>query len=154
MKPIFFAAVSLLLAPLSVFGQEGTGIGLTLGNPNGITARSWFTEDSSVDFGAGWSITDSKKFQVHGSYLWNRPHAFELNEEKFDFFFGGGFGLRTNSGNNENQVVFGPRLPVGVSYLFADPDLELFAQAAITVGVIPSSDVYFDLHLGARFYLF
>lgn len=139
----------------SVFAQNrSTAIGVTVGSPNGITGRTWLNDENSFDYGAGWSVMDSKQFEVYSDYLWSRNGIFELNEEKFDFFFGGGLVLRTNSGNTGSDLVFGPRLPVGVSYEFSQPDLELFALFALNVGVIPSSDLFVDLHVGARFYLF
>jgi hypothetical protein len=140
--------------PRAFADTAGTGVGLMLGVPSGVTARSWINEEHSVDLGAGWSIVDSNRFQVHADFLWARPHTFELNEEKFDLFFGGGVGVRSKSGSNNNELVFGPRLPVGVSYLFANPDLELFVLGAVNVGILPSSDIYFDLLAGARFYVF
>jgi len=50
--------------------------------------------------------------------------------------------------------VLGPRLPVGVSHEFSNPDLEVFAAFALNIGLIPHSAIFFDLHLGVRFYLF
>jgi|GEM_PF-3869609 len=154
----FFFAVSLfaflVLPGASAFAADGTGIGLTLGVPSGVTGRTLLTTENSIDYGAGWSIVDTSKFHVYADYLWSRPHTFEVNEEKLDLFFGGGIAVRTKSGSNDNEVVFGPRIPVGISYFFANPDLELFALGAVNVGILPSSDVYFDLLVGARFYVF
>jgi hypothetical protein len=153
MKTFLLFAAFFLSLP-AVADTAGTGLGITLGSPSGITGRTWIDGVNSFDYGAGWGIIDSNKFEVYGDYLWNRADAFELNEAKFDFFFGGGISLRTSSGQNDNEAVFGPRIPVGFSHTFSNPNLELFAVAALNVGIIPHSDVYFDLHVGARFYLF
>ncbi len=149
-----FLTLLFLFLPFSTFAAQSTGVGLTLGSPNGITGRTWVSEENSLGYGAGWGVLGDNKFQVYTDYLWNRPHTFEINGEGFDFFFGGGLGLRSKSGRNDGELVFGPRLPVGISYWFADPSLEIYMMGAVNVGVIPSSDVYLDLHLGARFYLF
>lgn len=134
--------------------EQGTGIGVTVGSPNGVSGRTWMNDENSLAYGAGWGLLEGNKFQLYADYLWNRPHTFELNGEPFALFFGGGLGLRGKSGSNDNEVVFGPRLPVGVSYLFAKPELEVYLMGAVNVGIIPSSDLYLDLHVGARFYLF
>ncbi len=141
----------LFFFSLSAQAGEGTGIGVVLGSPNGITARHWFNEENSIEGAAGWSITDSR-FQVNGNYLWTKPDAIQLGEETFDLFFGGGLSMRSKSGKQDGEVVFGPRLPVGVSYEFTNPDIELFVQAALNIGIIPSSDMYLDGNLGVRFY--
>lgn len=151
-----FLFVILALFPFSpaLAQDRDTGIGLTLGNPVGLTGRTWLSGENSLGYGAGWAITDTNKFQVYADYLWARPHAFEVSGERLDFFFGGGLGLRSNSGKSDGELVFGPRIPVGVSYEFSDPDLEIYLLAAFNAGLIPSADIYLDLHLGARFYVF
>ena len=143
--------LSLLVGAEKAIAGEGTSVGVILGSPNGITARHWLHETGSIAAAFGWSISGSK-FQASTDYLFTKPEAFEINEERFDLFFGGGVSLRTKSGKADGEVVFGPRLPVGVSYEFTKPDIELFLQAALNVGIIPSSDLYFDANAGVRFY--
>jgi hypothetical protein len=138
---------------VSAQAGEGTGVGVILGSPNGVTARHWFSEMNSVEGSAGWSLIDPH-FQVNANYLWTQPESFEIGEQLFDTFFGIGLSLRTKSGNQNGEVVFGPRLPVGASYEFTDPNVEVFTQVAINVGLIPSSDIYFDANIGVRFYVF
>ncbi|MGZ3652820.1 MAG: hypothetical protein ACXWR1_08610 [Bdellovibrionota bacterium] len=149
-----FLGLSLFFLSFPALAETpSTGLGVTLGSPNGITARHWLSQENSIDAGAGWDLLDSGKFEMYSDYLWNRPDTFEINGEKFDLFFGGGLALRSHSGNG-NELVIGPRLPVGVSYEFTHPDLEVFAALALNVGIIPHSDVFLDAHIGVRFYLF
>ena len=145
--------ILVLFVSFPAFATPSTGVGVTLGSPNGVTGRTWLTEEKSLDYGGGWSLFDSSKFEIYSDYLWNRSDTFEINNEKFDLFFGGGLALRNHSGGG-NELVLGPRLPVGVSYEFSHPDVEVFALFAVNVGLIPRSDVFVDLHLGVRFYLF
>lgn len=141
----------LALFSTDAFAAGGTGVGVVLGSPNGITARHWISEQQSIDGSAGWAITKSR-FQLNANYLWNMPSAIELGEENLDLFFGLGLSLRSKSGTADNEVVFGPRLPVGLAYEFTNPDIELFTQAALNVGLVPSSHLYFDANVGVRFY--
>jgi len=142
--------LSLLFPILSQAAGE-TGLGVILGTPNGITAKHWISENAALDANLGWSISGSK-FQLNANYIFVKPEAFEISEELFDFFFGAGLSLRTKSGKQDGEVVLGPRLPLGVSYQFAKPDMELFLQAALNVGIVPSSDIYADANLGVRFF--
>ena len=135
----------------SAFAGAGTGVGVVVGSPNGFTVRHWMDEGNSFEGSAGWSISGSR-FQVNANYLYTISDAFKIQEASFDVFFGGGLSFRTKSGRQNGEVVFGPRLPVGVSYEFTDPNIEVFVQGALNVGVIPSSDVYADANLGVRFY--
>lgn len=148
-----FLLLALMLLTPSAFAAPagGTGVGVVVGSPNGFTARHWLDDQASVEGAVGWSITDSR-FQVNVNYLFNRAQLIPIGEEALDLFFGAGLSLRTKSGKQDGEVIFGPRLPVGVAFEFVDPNLELFAQAALNVGIIPSSDVYVDGNLGVRFY--
>jgi len=153
MKSFFALLFALAFTVPAAFG-EGTGLGLTVGNPTGATGRTWIDNGRSLDYGFGWAVTDSKRFQLYGGHLWSRADAFRLNEESFDFFFGAGLAMRNRAGKSDNELSFGPRVPVGVSYLFGHPNLELFGLFAVNVGLVPATEVFLDLHLGARFYLF
>lgn len=141
-----------IMAPAFAQAREGTGVGLLLGAPSGFTARHWFSPDRSFHVDAGWSLADENKFHVQGAYLWDRPGVIAIGDETLDFFFGAGASVRTKSGKKNDDVVVGPRLPGGVSYFLQDPDLELFAQLGLTVGFIPSSDIFLDAAVGLRFY--
>lgn len=146
-----FLLLSLFFVGTAAQAAAGTSVGVVLGSPNGITARHWLNEENSIDGAAGWAITDSR-FQVNGNFLWSKPGAIVIGQEDFDLFFGAGLSIRTKSGTANNEVVFGPRLPIGLAYEFANPDIEVFTQAALNVGIIPSSDLYLDANIGVRFY--
>lgn len=148
-----FLALLFFFFPLLVQASDGnTGIGVILGTPYGVTARHWFDKDKSVDASLGWSMNSPSKFHVYSDYLWSKEAAIKIGEADFDGFFGAGLSVRTKSGNADGEVVFGPRVPVGMSYEFANPDIEVFVQAAMNLGLIPSADIYFDAGIGARFY--
>lgn len=146
--------IILLLALLcgSAQADESTGIGLILGVPSGLTARHWMESDQSIEANVGWSLFSKNRLHLNASYLWNKNDVLELKDETFDVFFGGGLSIRSKSGVADGELVFGPRLPVGVSYFFVDPKIEAFGQAGLNIGIIPSSDIYFDAVLGLRFY--
>jgi hypothetical protein len=146
-----FLICLLLFAPTFAQAKEGTGLGVLLGIPSGVSVRHWFHEDRSMDVAAGWSLANTSRFIVHADYLWSKDGLIELGEEKLDLYFGAGLGVRTKSGKGD-EVVFGPRVPVGVSYFFTDPVIEAFGQVGLNLGIIPSSDLYLDAGVGVRFY--
>jgi hypothetical protein len=155
MKALFslLACMFFFTAPAQATISGGdTGVGVMVGSPNGINGRTWFDGTHSVDYAAGWNLGDSSKFQMHVDYLWMRPGLIDLNGTRFDLYFGGGLSFRTHSGNGDRETVFGPRVPVGTSYEFTDPNLELFAEFAVNIGIIPSGNTYVDANIGARIY--
>jgi hypothetical protein len=152
MARFLLLALGFLIATPAYAGN-GSGVGVLLGSPNGITARHWIDEKNSFEGAAGWALTDSR-FQVNANYLLTHPDLLQIGEETFDFFYGIGLSLRTKSGKQDGELVFGPRLPAGLGYEFTDPNIELFTQVALNVGLIPSSDLYLDANIGVRFYFF
>ncbi|RZA07439.1 MAG: hypothetical protein EOP11_07695 [Proteobacteria bacterium] len=153
MKLLLSLALTAALFSAPAFAQApgSTGLGVVIGSPNGLTGRHWINEESSIEGSLGWALSGSR-FQVNVNYLFNKMNLIPIGDESLDLFFGGGLSLRTKSGKQDGEVVFGPRVPVGVSYTFANPNLEVFAQVALNIGIIPSSDIYADGNLGARFY--
>ena len=153
MKNIILVMILMsgFVGSVSLAGEE-TGYGVILGVPSGINVRHWIAEDRSLEANAGWSILNGSKFMLNASYLWNKKDVLELKEETFDLSFGAGLSVRTKSGSQDGEVVFGPRLPIGVSYYFTNPKIELFGEAGLNVGIVPSSDIYMDAGLGVRFY--
>lgn len=153
MARYFFTLLGFLLFVGTANAAVGTGVGVMVGSPNGITARHWINENNSIDAAAGWSLSKSR-FQVNGNYLFSHPDLIQLGDETFDLFYGLGLSLRTKSGKQNGEVVFGPRIPLGASYELTDPDMELFSQIAFNIGLIPSSDLYLDVNIGVRFNIF
>ena len=141
-----------LLFSIWAYAEEGTGLGVILGAPTGASVRHWLAEDRSVDGGIGWSLGSDSKVYIHADHLWSKKGMMKIGDIDFDPFFGIGLSLRNHSGRGNGELVFGPRVPVGVSYHFGDPKLELFAQFAMSLGIIPSSAVYVDAGIGGRFY--
>jgi hypothetical protein len=154
MKIFYVLSAIFLSLPAFAASDYSTSLGVTLGSPYGVTGRTWLREENSIDYGFGWDLLDSSKFEVYSDYLWNQKNRFEINSNSFDLFYGAGLELRSHTGPNNNSVDFGPRLPVGVSYYVTHPDVELFAVFAFNIGIIPHSDVFIDLALGARFMIF
>ncbi|MCO5142244.1 MAG: hypothetical protein M9962_04040 [Oligoflexia bacterium] len=155
MKIIVCFLLSLFfLLPIKSYADLPLGAGVLLGSPTGATARYWLNDEHSIDMAAGWTVFGASKFHLHADFLFSRNGMLEVKGEPFDLYFGAGLGLRSKSGRADGELVFGPRVPVGVSYEFEEPNLEVFAQGAVNLGVIPSTDFYVDAGVGVRFYVF
>lgn len=149
-----FLLILWMLLPAYAHAELPFGAGVILGSPTGFSARYWLNDENSIDLSTGWSIVGSSKFYLYSDFLFSRNGILEVQGEPFDLFFGGGLGVRSRSGRADGELVFGPRLPIGASYEFEEPNLEVFAQAAINLGIIPSTDWYLDAGIGVRFYIF
>ncbi len=156
-KVVLLAALLGLLVAAAGFAQERPlsirerdfGFGFIFGEPTGVNAKLWIGRFTALDVTGAWSFIDEGRFVLHIDYLY---HLFNL------FRVGGGGQLPFYIGigprlffAGENPHV-GVRAPVGASYMFPTIPIELFAEIAPGISVIP--DTSFDISggFGVRYY--
>jgi len=126
---------------------SGVGLGLTLGNPTGITGKGWVTKSGAIQLAIGWPSLDS-----HGGtalsfeYLWH-SHIFRSRERLPIFYgIGGFFGVAGGSDIIAARGVFGMAWwPRGTS-------LDVFLQILPAIYFEPSTEFDFDFGFGVRFF--
>jgi len=139
--------------------DNGLGVGLIVGEPTGISVKKWIGETRAVDAAAAWSFSGNESFQFHADYLF---HNFSLLQPK-DFkgrlpvYFGVGCRIKlkdTNEekGRNDEDTLLGIRIPLGISYLFADAPVDLFVEVVPILDVAPDTDLDINAAIGVRFY--
>ncbi|MBI1860742.1 MAG: hypothetical protein HYR96_07485 [Deltaproteobacteria bacterium] len=159
-----FVARVLVLALLVIGGaargeERGTGIGVIIGEPTGLTAKVWKGGGRSVDMGLAYSLGYYLLF--YSDYLvhfWEEPS----NVGQLSPYIGIGAVVLAASGGpighhyfwgNGAAVGAGLRIPVGISWVPRDVPLGVFAEIVPGVGILPSSFAFFQGGIGIR-YLF
>jgi len=128
------------------------GLGIVLGEPTGISANYRMSPRHSIDGAVAWDLSDDD-FHLHSDYLWLKPKALRLDEVALDVYFGvGGRMVFIDRRNEEDNFRLGVRGPVGLSYMFDDPRVEVFGELALTMNLIESTSIDLDGGLGARYY--
>jgi hypothetical protein len=162
--------IAMLLAPaLVAVGSaqarppDGFGVGLILGEPTGLSLKKWVAPDRAIDAGIAWSFSENDSLHLHGDYLF---HWFDRLEKpatqgRLPLYAGlgarfkfkeEGSGGRRNSGRNRRDAMIGVRVPFGISYLFADAPVDLFAEIVPILDVAPDTRFSLNAAIGARFY--
>lgn len=59
-----------------------------VGEPTGLTAKTWVSERSAFDLGVGWSFDGETSLHVHASYLWHFYDLVAIEEGKLPFYIG------------------------------------------------------------------
>jgi hypothetical protein len=132
---------------------DSFGIGAILGEPTGVSAKFDLDGFHAVDLAAAWSFGNANAFLIHADYLWHKKNLFPIDRRPIDLYFGVGGRLLTHgSGSRRNDTVFGPRFPVGLRHLFADPPIEIFFEVAVILNLIPSTYADGNVGIGARFF--
>lgn len=138
----------LLVAVLSpaAAAKGDISAGLALGEPSGITGRYVLEDKLSIDGLAAFSFV--------GNSLYLRATAayeiaeFAIEDLKFYPYAGGGVGMSIGGGFGLDIVA-----PVGVSYYFDDPAIEVYLEVAPRVDLVNSFKFNIGGALGGRYKL-
>lgn len=124
------------------------GAGIILGEPTGISLKY-------QDFASGIAWSVQNHLHIHVDY-W----IFKRTLKKpVDWFVGAGVKFRymtrdsEDRGSNDDAFGFGFRVPVGLQW-FVIPDVEIFAELAPGISILPGTDFDIDGGIGARYYFF
>jgi hypothetical protein len=138
---------------------QGTfGVGVIIGEPTGLSVKSWLNNTHAVDAGAAWSFSENESFQFHADYL---IHDFNLLrpadlEGRVSLFYGLGGRIKLEdddgSGRNKDDTLVGIRIPLGITYHFPRQPVELFGEFVPILDIAPDTDLDINLAIGARLY--
>lgn len=129
------------------------GFGIVLGDPTGLSMNYDLSRERSIDAGLAWSFGGDPGFEVHSDYLWHRDSVLRADKLIFDLHYGIGARLLSLSDRHgTDRTRFGPRLPIGLSSSFNQRAIEIFAEIALVMNVIPATTADFDFGIGARVY--
>lgn len=136
----------LLFAVTGLRAQDGIlGVGVMVGEPTGISAKLMAGRGNAFSGGAAWSIaSDVFYFQV--DYLRYFYDVFPVPQGALPLYAGIGGGATL-----KDDPVLGPRVPLGMAYFFEDTPVEVFAEVAPRIIVVPDTDFDVQGVVGVRF---
>jgi hypothetical protein len=152
------AAGALVPAQAARADEKGVlGVGIIVGEPTGVCGKYYLGNDTAIDAAAGAAFL-GRGAQVHGDFLWH-PWVLD-NKETFALPVYIGAGLRIlnheGSGDDEDHVRIGLRLPVGIVFDFTKIPIDVFAEAALVGDYHTAGDATFGVDFnggaGARYY--
>lgn len=139
--------------------EKGTfGVGLIIGEPTGVAAKLYLSDNTAVDAAAGGGILGGG-IHVHANYLW---HPWVL-EERDNFvlpaYVGGGVRLLNHRAGTAGDFHIGVRAVVGMLFDFKEIPIDVFVELAPVLdfpltGEDDHSTIEFDINLGigVRYY--
>ena len=141
------AAVLVAASSSSVgHAQEvgGTGLGIIVGNPTGLSFKTWTGGNKAIDAAAAWRFSGDGYLQVHVDMLF---HNFEWIDSRWPVYYGAGAVVGTS-----DDLRLGARVPVGIAHHFKDAPFDIFFEVVPRLDLLPDTD--FDVHaaIGGRFY--
>ncbi len=145
----FAAWVSLLLAAgLPAAAQDrGFGLGLILGEPTGVSLKSWTGRRTAIDAAAAWSFDRDGSLHLHMDYLIHDFDLIRTRTGRLPVYYGIGGRLRL-----EDKTRIGVRIPVGMCYIFDDAPFDIFLELGPVFDVVPRTELTVSGFIGFRYY--
>ena len=171
MKKAVYTAVLAILCGLSVRAEDSAtgiqkpnsnsfdstdsdarklGVGIVVGEPTGASLKYWLNDTLALDGAVGWSSHDHSDLYVHGDVLWHNFDVFPVSQGRLPVYVGIGGLVRFRDDHRDNQV--GVRVPIGVSYMFENAPVDIFAEIAPTIDVVPEARGEITGGIGVRFW--
>lgn len=152
MRTVFCALLAgLILLPgtvgLAADGRANSefGLGLVVGEPSGLNAQFFWGPKSAVDVTAAWSWNDwfmtTADFQVY-DYIGDAPR-----EWRWYYGLGGYLAVPEHDG------ILGIRIPLGIKYHVPHSQIDVWAEVAPALQVIPGTEAEFHGGLGVTLWL-
>lgn len=139
--------------------ENAIGLGVMVGEPTGLSFKAWTSNTTAFDAGLAWSLGRRDAIHIHADYLWHNFDVFanDVDQGQLPVYYGIGGRLvliddDPGPDGDEDDAIFGVRVPVGINYLFEENPIGLFLEVAPIVNLVPSTDLDVDAALGARFY--
>jgi hypothetical protein len=121
----------------SVSGMAGKfGAGITVGEPIGPSLKYFVSDALAIDGALGWSLHDHTDLYMQSDVLWHKFNLIPVSQGSLPVYFGAGGLLRFRNSGEDDQ--FGFRVPIGVSYLFDNVPVEIFAEIGPALDVTPA----------------
>lgn len=139
---------ALVIALITGFspGLGDKGLGLIAGNPTGISFKYFTSTTRAIDAAAAWSFSD-EWLMLHADYLWHSFGDIKVDKGQLPWYYGLGAFVAFG-----DDLVAGGRLPIGLEYMFANNDIDIFLEVAAGLSVIPDTEFYMDAAIGVRFF--
>ncbi|MEX1063299.1 MAG: hypothetical protein WEC12_06825 [Balneolaceae bacterium] len=123
------------------------GIGLMLGEPTGISVKSWNNDRSAFGIGAAWSLSGrNEAVHLHADHLW---HSWFENVDTGRLAFYYGIGGRMIFADD---ATAGVRTPLGLNFVFQNVPLDLFVEAVPILDLTPDTELAGNGAVGIRYY--
>jgi hypothetical protein len=147
MKKLLLISIVSLFS-IGVFAQDsGLGLGLIFGEPTGLSAKMWTSERTAIDAAVAWSFSGEGWFHIHSDFLLHNYDIFSVSEGKLPVYYGLGAFIALSS-----EFGLGIRVPIGLAYQFEGAPVEVFAEIAPGLALLPDIGFYIGGGIGVRYF--
>ena len=147
MKKLFLISIVALFS-VGVFAQDsGLGLGLIFGEPTGLSAKMWTSERTALDAAVAWSFSGLGWVHIQADFLIHNYDIISVSKGKLPLYYG--VGAYTAFSSN---FGLGIRVPLGLAYQFEGAPVDVFAEIAPGLALLPDIGFYFGGGIGVRYF--
>ena len=134
------------------------GLGIVLGDPSGISMKLSLDNQHALQLHAGFEVEKFDRARVSTAldYLFYFRDltvvAKHKNEIKVNLNPYAGVGTSIQISEGSTPIRLGARAPLGLAFLFAPGNVELFTEIALGIHIFPSTTALIDGGIGARWF--
>ena len=147
-KIIILFLLGLILLPITIKAQDsGIGLGIILGEPTGVSLKSWVGRREALDVAVAWSFEGEGAIHIHADYLFHNFRLFHIEKGVLVLYYGIGARIKT-----VHKTQVGVRIPLGLSYLFEKDPIEIFFELGPIMNITPKTLFRMTTGVGVRYY--
>jgi hypothetical protein len=132
--------------------DKGSGFGIMLGEPSGISLKQWLSQESAIDIGIAYSFVQTSSFQVQLDYVIHNYNLLSVARGKLPFYYGIGGRIKLKGNSSSDDANIGLRVPFGLDYQFANDPVDIFFEIVPVVDFTPVTKLTFNGSVGVRYF--
>ena len=144
--PPLQAQTEQVYAPAPSSGGQ-FGLGFVFGEPTGVNAKLWQTQDIAVDAGLAWSVVEDAATTIYGDVLWHQFGLLDVANGTLPVYLGAGARFQF-----ADETHFGIRTVVGLDYILAKAPFDVFLELVPTFDLAPETDFVVTAAVGFRYF--
>ena len=147
-RSIILFLLGIIVLPSTLAAQDsGFGLGIILGEPTGVSFKSWVGSREAVDVAVAWSFEGEGAIHIHADYLFHNFRLFHIEKGDLVLYYGIGARVKT-----VHKTQVGIRIPLGLSYLFEKDPIEIFFELGPIMNLTPKTLFRMTTGVGVRYY--
>lgn len=136
------------------YGPQGKkfGLGIILGEPSGVTGKYYLSEKFAIDGIVSWSFMDESLVLIADGTYEIVNLSTSASKMSFPLYIGVGAKLTLAGDDNNDDALFGIRVPIGIALQWDNHPFEVFFEIAPGFEFIPDGEFDLTGGIGARYY--